>query len=245
MSEGRAPGRRVLACMAKAPRPGEVKTRLAPALGLEGAAELYRAFLDDLLTRLGRLPGIERRLVVWPPGCDPLPGHASAEAWPRVDQRGGGLGERMDHVFETELARGGVVVLTGTDVPTMPARRVLAAFRALERPDGPDVVLAPDAGGGYYLVGMRSHVRGLFDVRMSTRTMFEETCEKAIATGARLAIGKPWYDVDEPVDLERLEAELARPLRARIAPVTARLLRARGGPSSLPPRSEARYSQRL
>ena len=48
-----------IAVFARAPRPGRTKTRLIPALGPEGAAALYAAFLDDTLAKL---EGLDARL---------------------------------------------------------------------------------------------------------------------------------------------------------------------------------------
>jgi len=44
--------KKILYIAARAPIPGQVKTRLGRAIGSERAADLYRAFLQDLEEKL-------------------------------------------------------------------------------------------------------------------------------------------------------------------------------------------------
>jgi len=102
-------------------------------------------------------------------------------------------------------------VAVGADAPAVPARRLAQAHAALG--GGADVVLGPDGGGGYYLVGLRAPAPELFlEVPMSTPTMGEETVALARKLGLRVARLAAGDDVDVAADLERLAAALrARP----------------------------------
>jgi len=199
----------------KHPEPGRVKTRLAPALGFEGAAELAEAMLEDLVARLGTAPDLAVGIAFSPERAAPwFREHFGAIA--RFAQRGDGLAARMRAFFEERrrAAPGETVVILGADTPLAPIAGVRAAHEHLER--GADVVLGPDAGGGYWLLGLRRVLPELFDVPMSTRGMCAETIATARRAGLAVEIVEPCFDVDEPVDLERLRTEIAA-LDARAA----------------------------
>lgn len=201
---------------AKRPRPGEVKTRLAPALGDEGAAALAEALLDDAVGRLGDAEGLATELAYAPPDD----GAWFAGRYPGLalrPQRGAGLAERLEAWFAEVLAGGApAAVAVGSDSPWTTAGRVRRAIELLER--GADVVLGPDLGGGYYLVALSAPRPGLFtDITMSTGTMFDETLAWLAARDLRVELLPRDYDLDEPADLDRLRADLAAdPAAARV-----------------------------
>ncbi|MDQ3066373.1 MAG: TIGR04282 family arsenosugar biosynthesis glycosyltransferase [Actinomycetota bacterium] len=176
---------------AKAPQPGQVKTRLARAIGDEAAASLYSAFLDDLA---GRFP--DASWFVTSP--------EDWAGWPRptLAQPAGDWTERQSALFRGAPARGeSRVVLIASDSPQLPAATVAEAFRLLETHD---VVLGPVRDGGYYLIGMRGWHDVLAGVAMSTSSVLEEVVACARARGLSLALVEPTYDVDEVDDLALL-----------------------------------------
>jgi len=79
---------------------------------------------------------------------------------------------------------------------------VAEALAALETAD---VVLAPDADGGYAMVGLRRPVPGLFEHAMSTGHVLEDTRANAVARGLRVATLRAGFDLDTAADLLRLE----------------------------------------
>lgn len=212
--------RQALAIVAKYPRPGAVKTRLAAALGAEGAAALYRAFLLDLAERFGVAAAREGYALVW--AHTPDPGDLRAVVGARGEllaQRGSDFGERLYHVAADLAARGyGRIVIVSSDAPLLPARAVRGAFAALAHPDT-EAVLAPADDGGYSLVGLRARptvpdrmVPDLFrGIRMSTPRVFAETVARAAALGITVARLPEIRDVDELSDVRRLAVALARP----------------------------------
>jgi rSAM/selenodomain-associated transferase 1 len=205
-----------VAVFARAPRPGHTKTRLIPALGAEGAAALYRAFLADTVRTAAKLEGATVELwAASEADREPL-AELHPDAPVRLQPRGD-LGERMEAAMADALSRHDKALVVGSDVPTLPARRLGAAVAALEEAD---VVLGPAADGGYYLVGARGWAlafgRG---VRWSTRHALTDTLAAARAAGRRPTLLAPWYDVDTPEDLRLLRAHLA--VRRDAAPATA------------------------
>lgn len=198
--------------MAKAPRAGEAKTRLAPPLTQEEAARLASClFADTVSVALSK--GVA--VVV---AYAPADGRTTLEEALREDtlgsllwfeQRGEGLGERLDGVVERAFAEGfGPLLLVGADSPTLPPAFLASALEGLTGGRA-DVVLGPTEDGGYYAVGMREPAAGLFDaVEWSTPRAYAQTARNVARLGLRLSELPFWYDVDTPADLARLRAEL-------------------------------------
>lgn len=214
--------REALVVVAKAPRPGAVKTRLARAVGEETAATLYRAFLEDTLATAAALgsrrPGIETVLYYAPeeaaPELELLAPHVSLFV-PQVE---GDLGLRLAAVVDALFAAGyDAVVAIGADSPTLPVEALDGAFDALV--SSGRVVLGPTSDGGYYLVGVdRPELRIFDEIPWSTDRVLETTRDRALAFGLEVALLPAWYDVDEAGDLDRLRTDLAAD--ARLAPHT-------------------------
>jgi len=206
------PGR-LTAILSKQPQAGQVKTRLCPPLEPAQAAGLAAAMLQDTIERCQAAAeaGSYRAALWYAP--------ASAKVWFRraapglalFPQAGAGLAERMAQALDLGLSQSGTesMVLIGSDQPMVPGARILEAHRALEA--GCDVVLGPDAGGGYYLIGMkRPHPELFHSIPMSTGTMRQQTVELARELGLRVQLLEEGYDVDVAADLLRLAADLWR-----------------------------------
>ncbi len=183
---------------AKAPVAGRVKTRLAPRIGAEAAAELHRACVRDMLERLGAMGGADLFLHTDIP----------TDAWQDVPvarklQHSGDLALKMVHALEESLAEGRPqAVIVGSDAPTLPRAHVerLLASRA-------DVVFGPAEDGGYYAIGCRRIHREMFrGVEWSGAETLAQSERAAQACGLRVERGPGWWDVDAPADLDRLMA---------------------------------------
>lgn len=222
--------RQTIVLMAKAPVPGEVKTRLMPRLSAFEAAELYRCFLLDAVERAQQVRGAHVILAYAPAdGLQRLPAEVR-RAVPCVPQPGGHLGERMHGLFKALFAQGcDPVVIVGTDLPTLPPHYITAAFDLLEH--GP-VTLGPGLDGGYYLLGLRGTLPDVFEgIEWSTSRVFQQTCERLRRLGYAVRCTPPWYDVDNAGDLDRLITHLALLQSCRCSPVprhTAQWLQAAG-----------------
>ena len=198
---------RVLVIMAKAPRPGAVKTRLAPSLSPTAIAAFYCCLLDDTLTLARSLSAVEVAIMCPDSDVNELARLAGGEM-SVVAQKGEGLAAGLTSVFAhfAEGHKRGIIAFN-SDSPHLPRAVLEGAFETLA---AHDVVVGPTHDGGYYLVGAKASHPALFLSR--TRTL-------------ELSVGfaDPFYDIDVAADLTRLAAEL------RLAPAraqrTARWLR--------------------
>ncbi|MEL7158852.1 MAG: TIGR04282 family arsenosugar biosynthesis glycosyltransferase, partial [Actinomycetota bacterium] len=194
------PVRPALAIMAKEPVPGRTKTRLEPLLGPEGAARLYRCLLLDTIELAAAVPDVDVILAI-----DPATSGAYftelAPGLPQLVQTGAALGDRLDNVLAELLDRGHpAAAAIGSDAPTLPPDHIAAAFRRLAEGDA-DTVLGPADDGGYHLIAVTSRPGPVTtEVTMSTPEVLADTMAVAERTGRRVALGPPWYDVDEPAD---------------------------------------------
>ena len=208
----------VLAIMAKAPRPGHVKTRLASRYPETRVVELYRALIEDTIA-LAQDVGAGIAIV-----C-PIDDADEIKAWLSSDlrvvpQRGRGLADGLTSAFESLCEPGRRVVTFNGDSPHLAPGVLAFAFSALA---DHDVVLGPCEDGGYYLVGATRVHDGLFDqAMMGTGNALDALVGQTRRLGLSVAVTPKHYDVDVPADLARLAHELAtQPERA---PRTAALL---------------------
>lgn len=195
---------RWLVIMAKAPRAGAVKTRLARDVGPVRAAAFQRATMGHLVRRLAPDPRWRTLLAV-----DPDPSVANSD-WPpgiaRFGQGGGDLGRRMQRIMKRLPP--GPAVIVGTDIPALAASHVARAFRLLGRHDA---VLGPADDGGYWLVGLKRTPKVLSPfggVRWSTRHALADT--RANLAGWRVAVADRLSDVDDGKSYRRLKGAGAR-----------------------------------
>ncbi|MBI3909911.1 MAG: TIGR04282 family arsenosugar biosynthesis glycosyltransferase [Armatimonadetes bacterium] len=198
--------RAVIVVMAKAPRPGRVKTRLIPVLGTEGAAALHRCFLADTLALARAVGGTDVALVA--PSADAaLLAPVLPDAVPVVAQTGDGLAAGLEFAMAHFAAAGYQrILLFNSDSPHLPAPHLAEALTTLA---DADLVAGPTEDGGYYLVGARQPWPGLFEGgRMGTGGALTALLEQAAARGLRTRVLASWFDVDTPPDLERLVSHL-------------------------------------
>jgi rSAM/selenodomain-associated transferase 1 len=209
----RRAGRCALTVMAKAPRPGRVKTRLAPPLTLDEAAAINVCFLRDTTANLASVAGGGAAGVIsyTPVGEEALFDGLLPAEFALLPQRGDGFGERLLATAEDLLACGyGGVCLIDSDSPTVPAMAFEQAIAALQK-EGDRMVLGPSDDGGYYLIGLKHAYPELFaKINWSTSTVFAETMAAAEAAGIEVVRLPLWYDVDDAATLEMLKAELLR-----------------------------------
>lgn len=193
---------------AKAPVAGLAKTRLAPALGAEGAAAVAARLLDHAV-RAAVGAGIGPvELCTAPDATHPAFVHLQRAFGLRLTTQGDGdLGGRMDRALTRVLRDHDFVLLTGTDAPALDASRLREAASALSAEGAPDAVFVPALDGGYALVGLRRPAPTLFGgMPWSTAQVMAATRECARAAGLRWTELAPVADVDEPADLVHLPA---------------------------------------
>ena len=206
---------RVLVIMAKAPRPGAVKTRLASSLSPEAVTAFYCCLLDDTLAlaRSLKLGGVEVAIMCPKSDVNELMQLAGSEV-SVVAQKGEGLAAGLTSVF-AHFAEGQQrrVIAFNSDSPHLPRSVLEDAFETLA---AHDVVVGPTHDGGYYLVGARAAHPTLFaGDGMGTSSALERLLSRARALELSIGFADRFYDIDVADDLTRLAAEL------RMAPARA------------------------
>ncbi|MGY8904711.1 MAG: TIGR04282 family arsenosugar biosynthesis glycosyltransferase [Burkholderiales bacterium] len=190
---------------AKAPQPGQVKTRLIPALGASAAAALAQRMLTHTLAQAvaAQLGPVE--LCASPAIDHPdwhgvtLPNGVVCTA-----QGEGDLGARLARASLQALARSPAVLLIGTDCPALDAALLRQAAEQLRRADA---VLLPATDGGYCLLGLKRHDASLFSqMPWSTPVVAALTLLRCAALGWQVWQGAALTDIDEPADLAALPA---------------------------------------
>jgi len=197
------------------PQPGETKTRLIPALGEEGAADLQRQMTEHTVRRVRPLTtsaqlhaelryegGSEDEMREWlgPALC-------------YRPQGAGDLGMRMRRAFQDSFAAGAErVVVIGSDCPGLRTELLREGFASLARTD---LVLGPAGDGGYYLIGLRRScgelaIPALFSgIAWGSDQVLGETLRIAAAVGLSVVLLDILDDVDRPEDLPIWEREVA------------------------------------
>lgn len=197
--------------VAKAPVAGAVKTRLCPPLSYEQAARLAAASLADTLA--AGLASSASRCVL---ALDGPPGPWAPGGVQLMAQRAGGLGERlagaMADAWQLDPAP---MLVVGMDTPQItPALLDAVAGSLLEAES--DVVLGEADDGGYWVIGSRRPVRGMFaGVPMSTDQTCERQRRRVLDLGLRCRPVATLRDVDCIADALAVAAEAPRTRFAR------------------------------
>lgn len=191
--------RAVAALFAKAPTPGEVKTRLARAIGDDAACRLYRA-LGRRTARVLAESGVEVRVFFTPPDAAREVAEWLGGDIPAHPQRGEALGERMANAA-AELSSLGAdrIVIVGCDGPELTAPSVREAVAAL---DDADLAFIPTHDGGYILVALRRPTPWLFeDMAYGHDRVLVRTLARASTLGLTVVVLPVQRDLDTVEDL--------------------------------------------
>lgn len=198
----------VLQVFAKDPTPGQVKTRLASAIGAEPAAKAYERLAERTLdtARAARDAGLVDEVELW---CAPDPQSQAFARWRERygvtlrAQTGDDLGARMRNALDAALAQCARPILIGTDCPALDLGYLARAVAAL---DDHDAVLGPAEDGGYVLIGASRPIDAFTGIAWSTAQVHMQTRAKLHAQGASFAELPTLWDVDGPADLQRWNA---------------------------------------
>jgi uncharacterized protein len=199
---------RTLVIMAKAPRLGSVKTRLAEPLSLQAVTELYRCLLNDTIALAQGLDHAEIAIMCPASDVEDL-SRAVPKTLRIVPQTGQGLAAGLASVFAHFATPGQQrVIAFNSDSPHLPATVLESAFDLLE---ACDLVVGPTHDGGYYLVGARASHPGLFTSDgMGTGNALETLLTRARALRLSARLTDRFYDIDIAADLSQLADELQR-----------------------------------
>lgn len=190
-----------VAILSRAPLPGQSKTRLIPALGSDGAAELQRRMMRA--TVRSALAAALGPVRLW---CAPDTAHPDFAACLELGplslhaQPTGDLGARMLAAFDRELP----TLVVGTDCPDRTPALLHQAAVALGEVEA---VVIPAEDDGYVLIGLRRPDARLFaDIAWGGPLVLDETRQRLRDCGYRWNELAPLPDVDRPADLDRLAA---------------------------------------
>ena len=192
--------------MAKAPVAGFAKTRLIPALGADGAAQLAKKMLHHTLaTALASKLGVVE-ICAAPDPTDSV--------WQNLDlpsnviwsaQGEGDLGQRMARAAARTTRGGEAVLLIGTDCPAIDVFTLHEAAQALQ---DYDASLLPTYDGGYALLGLKKFNATPFDNMLwSNSTVAQETLKRMQQLGWKTKVLPTLHDIDETADLHYLPPE--------------------------------------
>jgi rSAM/selenodomain-associated transferase 1 len=206
-------GRTAVGIICKTPLTGSSKTRLAPFLGPDGAAELAACFLKDVSAAIEAVPGccgLTGYAVYAPEGTESVLRTLLPPSFGLVCRHG----DTLEHVLHGATAHflnaghDGVILVNG-DSPTLPPLTIAAAMATLRQP-GDRAVFGPASDGGYYLIGLKAAHAALFrDIPWSTERTLAVTLERAAGIGLAVAQLPVWYDVDDVETMRLLLDELA------------------------------------
>ncbi len=206
----------VVLVVAKAPVPGQAKTRLGAVVGPEQAADLAAAALLDTLEACVAAVGLERCHLALAgelasgARADELT--AATHGWTVHRQRGADFAERLLHAhLDTSASAGAPVLQVGMDTPQLEPRHLHEAAAMLTAPH--DAVLGPAYDGGWWLLGVGGPhlLTHLVDVPMSTA----ETCALT-----RVALGRAGAVVSETALLRDIDERADADAVADLAPRT-------------------------
>lgn len=201
--------------MAKASIPGRTKTRLVPPLTFAQAAAINTAFLEDVVVNMrhaAETADLAPYFAFGPQGSEAFFENNFPPELGLVESWFPNFGDCLFHAASSLLDAGyDSVCLLNSDSPTLPTALLVRAVETL-REAGDRIVIGPSSDGGYYLLGLKSHHRRLFDdVAWSTETVTQETLERAAEIGVEVVMLPEWYDVDDSVSLAMLANETMHP----------------------------------
>jgi uncharacterized protein len=214
-----------LIILARMPQQGRVKSRLAATIGSEAAADSYRLMAEHLFAECERLPpSVTRYLFYADSGdADAIRGWAGS-AFHYEPQRPGDFGQRMMAAFQTVFHQGARnAVIVGSDVPDLSAAIISEALHLLNRYP---IVIGPDRGGGYYLLGLKMVYPDLFLRRLAwgTHYVLGRTLQIIRELGMAPAVLPRLIDVDVEGDLwQWLRQTAAGPASSEWHPLAAYL----------------------
>lgn len=191
-----------VAILARAPIPGQAKTRLIPALGADGAARLQRWMLQRTVAMA--LVADVGPVSLWCAGDLTHEDFILCRAFGAVTlhrQPAGDLGERMLAAVARSTTPAGTLVI-GTDCPALSSMHLRDAAKSMDKDDA---VVIPAEDGGYVLIGMKAPAAEIFaGIDWGSDHVMVQTRKRLATIGWCWNEPDPLWDVDLPRDLERL-----------------------------------------
>jgi uncharacterized protein len=191
------------------PEPGNAKTRLIPALGAEGAADLHRRMTEHTIVQ-ARLLQKHRPISIvvhFTGGSSNQMQHWLGHDLQYHPQHSGDLGDRLIYAFQLAFDQGATnVMVIGTDCPDVTAKLLANGF---EKSKAHSLVIGSASDGGYYLIGLQKLIPDLFlNIAWSTNVVLTQTLKIAKHLQLEVAYLPMLNDIDRPEDLENSASSL-------------------------------------
>jgi rSAM/selenodomain-associated transferase 1 len=189
----------------RAPVAGQSKTRLIPALGEQGAAELHRRMSQHVIHMALQSNLAEVELQCYPDSRHPFFMQLLEQQCIELNkQQGNDLGERMAHALQNALAHHPFAMIIGTDAPAIDADYLCEACEQLAA--GTEVVLGPAEDGGYVMIGLSRFEPALFSgIDWGSEKVYAQTLKRVAQSGMSLHEMDYRWDVDNPSDLVKIQ----------------------------------------
>jgi uncharacterized protein len=194
----------VIVVYAKAPIPGEVKTRMTPHLTQTNAAMLHVALVERAL-ETACATNFDVVLCAAPDASHPFFEDCATDFDIELDTQlsSPNLGARMSHTLNDMLQDWSRVIIIGADCPALTTKHLEDAVSRLL---ASDIVIAPAEDGGYVLIGARKTHKDMFaNIDWGTSTVMAQQRKALVAAQLRLREMATLWDVDRPEDLTRLQ----------------------------------------
>ena len=187
-------------CFIKNPEAGKVKTRLAKDIGAQKALEVYHRLLKYTKEVLDPLE--TKKKLYFSNRIEKLPYWQDDSYEPEVQSRGN-LGAKLSEAFSNELTQAEKVIIIGSDCAELLTEHL---EEALETLDQKEVVIGPARDGGYYLIGLRKFVPGLFqDMPWSEPHLLKRTLGFLEKKGHSYKLMEELSDVDHLEDWQEVD----------------------------------------
>lgn len=187
------------------PEPGTTKTRLIPALGEVGAANLHQQMTEYTVSQAQELVKIARISVEvrFTGGDLQKMQHWLGNDLEYQSQGEGDLGVRMERsLINAFKQKAEQVIIIGTDCPDLNSRILAVAFEQLKTFN---LVLGPALDGGYYLIGLQQPQPELFtNIPWGTDQVLIETLKIAKSRDLSIYSLPLLADIDRPEDLKTI-----------------------------------------
>ncbi|MBV1883727.1 MAG: TIGR04282 family arsenosugar biosynthesis glycosyltransferase [Pseudomonadales bacterium] len=209
----------VILLFSKAPIPGEVKTRLIPKVGADGAAKIHQLLLEKVLQTV--LKVTDATVQLWVANDTQhdfivqLKNNKKVEVFP---QKGRDLGERMKFAVGQAYCQYSRIILIGGDCLSVSSDYIQQSINLLTAGDADvvdvdvakvDMVLGPAEDGGYVTMGLSTEkplplLDTLFvDIEWGGEKVLSQTLCQASAMNLNVKLLDSRWDVDRWEDVER------------------------------------------
>jgi len=182
----------------KNPELGKCKTRLAATIGDEKALLVYKKLLEH--TKNVSLQLSLNKYLFYDQKIETSDNWANDKFRKNI-QHSGDLGDRMYNAFKTVLQSETKAVIIGSDCPEISSEIINQAVEALDKKD---FVIGPTFDGGYYLLGMKTASKYIFEnMSWSIDSVFDETISRINKHNKTYSLLETLSDLDYEEDLNK------------------------------------------